>query len=835
MSNIIISGVREGNLKNISLEIPRDKLIVFTGLSGSGKTTLAIDVIFQECQRQYLEAIGLQGINKPKIDFIRNLSPAVLITQTEANKNPRSTVGTLTDIYTELRMVYEKLGVRVCPKCSEVISSAECKEEVEKTEGDFKVFMYCSHCNYRMEKLTRTHFSYNTREGACPTCRGLGKVLTINKEKTVNEDLSLEDGAVDYWEQKYKEYQISSLYNAFQHYGVPIHANTPVASFSNAQKSILYYGVEGDEVKKLFPGILPPKTVAAGRFEGIFPTLWRRISEKGGDAKQLNNYFNYDLCPECMGERLDQLSRNVTVENMRLPKLSLLSLEELYAWLETLEDSVAHKNRDLVEVYLIDLKTKIQRILKVGLGYLSLDRQTITLSGGELQRLKLSAALDSDLTGIIYIMDEPTIGLHPKDTEGMIAILKKLRDLGNTVIVIEHDPDIMESADYIVDIGPGAGKHGGEIIGAGTLEELKKQATSVTGAYLKKIKQEKKEFRKGSGDVIDIRNANLYNLKNVDVTFPTGCLVAVAGVSGSGKSTLVFEVLAGKLDKKQASFNIMSEIQLFDQVVTIEQSAITKMKRSNIATYSEVYTEIRSIFGGLKEAKDKGLSSKHFSFNTPGGRCENCEGLGYVISNMLFFKDIEVICPSCNGKQFNENVLAVKYMGHSIKNILQMSVEEALLIFADNPKIINKLQLLQDVGLGYLELGQSLTTLSGGEGQRLKLAKELISNKGKHSLYLMDEPTTGLHPVDVEKFLTLLNRMVDAGNTVIVVEHNQQVIQSADWIIDLGPEGGRNGGEVVFTGTPLEMLENGKTATAEYLRKTLSTQGDGSSVSSNNV
>lgn len=817
MTNIIIGGVREGNLKNISLEIPRDKLIVFTGLSGSGKSTLAIDVIFQECQRQYLEAMGLQGINKPKIDFMRNVSPAIIITQTESNRNPRSTVGTLTDIYTDLRMVYEKLGVRVCPNCNEVVSAANCKEEVEKADGDFKVYMYCNHCNYRMEKLTRTHFSYNTREGACATCGGLGKVLTINKGNTVNESLSLENGAVGFWEQKYKEYQVSSLYNTFKHYGIPISANTPVADFSNIQKSILYYGVESEEVKKAFPAIILPKTVAAGRFEGIFPTLWRRLSDKGGEAKQLNGYFDYDICPDCKGGRLGALSRSVTVDSTHLPELSLLSLEELYAWIRKLEDSITEQNRNLIEVYLLDLKTKIQRILNVGLGYLSLDRQTITLSGGELQRVKLAATLDSDLTGIIYIMDEPTIGLHPKDTEGMITILKKLRDLGNTVIVIEHDVDIMQAADYIVDIGPGSGKHGGKIIGTGTLEELKKQEASVTGTYLKKQEQTRKEFREGTGDVIEVKNANLYNLKNIDVSFPIGCLVAVTGVSGSGKSTLVFDVLAAARSQKQITNNIVFGTEKFDQIVTIEQAAITKMKRSNVATYSEVYTEIRNIFGGLKEAKNKGLSSKHFSFNTPGGRCENCEGLGYVTSNMLFFKDIEVTCPVCDGKQFNKEVLSVKYSGYSIKDILQMPVEEALSIFHKHPKTERILNLLTDVGLGYLELGQSLTTLSGGEGQRLKLAKELISNTGKHSLYLMDEPTTGLHPVDVESFLTLLNRMVDSGNTIIVVEHNKQIIKASDWIIDLGPEGGKNGGQAVFEGTPRQLSDCQRSVTAKYI------------------
>ncbi|HEX3048311.1 MAG TPA: excinuclease ABC subunit UvrA, partial [Bacillota bacterium] len=729
MSNIVVRGAREGNLKDIALEIPRNQLVVFTGLSGSGKTTLAIDVIFQECQRQYLEAIGLQGINKPKVDFIRNLSPAIMITQIEANKNPRSTVGTLTDIYTDLRMVYEKLALRICPNCHEMTSAAECKEETKKADGKFYVFMYCNHCHQRMEKLTRTHFSYNTREGACKTCQGLGKILTINKENTIHDSLSLEEGAIDFWEQKYKDYQISILYNAFRHYDLPVPSGVPVADFSDIQKSILYYGVENnDDVKKSFRNIPPPKTVTAGKFEGVFTTLWRRMSDKGGDAEQLNVYFDFDICPDCKGERLEVSGRSATVEGLRLPELAILSLEELSLWVGNLDGSLSDAKRSLVEAYLLDLKTKIQRLINVGLGYLSLDRQTITLSGGELQRVKLAAALDSDLTGIIYIMDEPTIGLHPKDTAGMIAILKRLRDLGNTVIVIEHDPDVMNEADFIVDIGPGAGKHGGAIIGTGTLEELKGQETSTTGAYLQKSILIQNGFRKGTGEFIEIKNANLYNLKNITVSFPVGCLVAVTGVSGSGKSTLIFEALANFWGKKQTGSNLISGTEKFDRLITIEQSAITKMKRSNIATYSEVYTDIRKIFGGLKEARHKGLSDKHFSFNTPGGRCENCEGLGYITSNMLFFKDIEVTCPVCGGNQFNDEVLAIKYKGYSIKDILLMSVEDALDAFGEHSGIKRILKLLQEVGLGYLELGQTLTTLSGGEGQRLKLAKELINN-----------------------------------------------------------------------------------------------------------
>lgn len=817
MSNIMIHGAKEGNLKNISLELPRDKLILLTGLSGSGKSTLAMDVLFNECQRQYLEAIGLQGIHKPKVEFIRNLSPAIAINQKDANRNPRSTVGTVTDIYTDLRMVYEKLGVRLCPHCHENISAAECKEELEKSDGEFTVYMYCSHCNYRMLKLTRTHFSHNTREGACKTCEGFGRVLSLHKEKAVDETLSLEEGAVDFWEQKYKEYQISTLYNAYQYYAIPIKVNTQVKDFSEIQKSILYHGVQSDEVKRAFPQMQPPKTVAAGRFEGVLPMLWRRMSEKGGDAKNLNNYFDFDTCPDCKGERLGELSRSVTVKGIRLPELTVLSLEELLEWIHRLENSINEAERRHVEAYLLDLRTKIQRIVNVGLGYLSLDRQTLTLSGGELQRVKLAAALDSDLTGIIYILDEPTIGLHPKDTEGMMVILKKLRDMGNTVIVIEHDPDVMAQADYIVDIGPGSGKHGGEIIGTGNLEDLKRQESSVTGAYLRNKISVSLNIRKGTGEIIEVKNANLHNLKNINVQFPVGCLTSVTGVSGSGKSTLVFEVLAAGGNKKHTTENIVSGLEQFDQIVTIEQAAITRMKRSNIATYTEVYSEIRKIFAGLKEAKEKGLSTKHFSFNTPGGRCENCEGLGYVSSNMLFFTNVDVVCPVCSGKQFNDEILSVRYQGYSIKDILQMSVEEALQTFHVYPKIKRILELLQDVGLGYLELGQTLTTLSGGEGQRLKLAKELINNTGRHSLYLMDEPTTGLHPVDVENFLKLLNRMVASGNSVIVVEHNQQVMKASDWIIDLGPVGGINGGQIVYEGTPTELRNCKVSVTANYM------------------
>ena len=767
---IIIKGARQHNLKNFDLTLPKNKFIVITGLSGSGKSTLLIDVLFNECQRQYLEAITLQGIHKPKVDRIRGASPAILISQNDSNNNPRSTVGTVTDIYTDLRMVYEKLGVRKCPYCGDMISSGDCKEETEKKNNDFYVYMYCNKCGKRMDKITRTHFSFNTREGACPSCEGMGKVHTIIKKRVVDERLSLEEGAVRYWENQYGNYQISVLYAAYKHYGLTIPKNVPVEKFSDLQKAILYEGIENDMVKRNFPDHKPPKTVSSGKFEGVLPILWRRFAEKEGNAKQLEEYFDIIECSSCKGERLSELSRSITVNRTRLPELSHFSLEKLYQWICELEDSISQKHLELVKAYLLDLKTKLTRVINVGLGYLTVDRQVVTLSGGELQRLRLAAVLDSDLTGVIYILDEPTAGLHPKDTAGLITILNKLRDLGNTVLVIEHDVDVMLAADYIVDIGPGSGKHGGEVVATGTFEKIVSNEASVTGNYLRNPQPGKTRFREAAG-TIQMKDANKFNLKNVNVKIPMGCLTAVTGPSGSGKSTLIFEVLAK--DKQDKQGNHVTGLEYFDKVVEIEQAAITRMKRSNVATYSEVYSEIRNVFAKTDAAKQAGLTAKHFSFNTPGGRCDNCEGLGVIENNMLFFTNTEVVCPVCNGNQFKEKVLSVKFRDHSIKDVLNLSVEEAVSLFEDQPKIMKILFLLLDVGLGYLSLGQTLTTLSGGEGQRLKLAKELIgSGSGKRNLYLMDEPTTGLHPKDIEHFLILLNHMVDAGNTIVVVEHN---------------------------------------------------------------
>ena len=810
MSEIVIEHACEGNLKDVTLRIPKNKLVVFTGVSGSGKSTLLLDVLFNECQRQYLEAMGMQGIRKPRVGRVRGASPAVYITQTDANRNPRSTVGTVTDIYTGLRMVYEKLAVRACPHCGQRISAADCREVTEKVNGEFHVYMDCCACGARMPKLTRTEFSFNTREGACPACEGLGRVHQVRRGRAVDEALPPEGGAVRYWEKQYAQYQAGVLYKALAHYGAPAAPGTPVARYSPAQKAVFYEGADSPAARQAFPGQTPPKTAAAGRFEGVLPILWRRLAEKQGDAQALEPYFEVAPCPQCGGERLAGPGRLAEVAGVRLPQLAAWPLQRLRAWLEQLRGQLPPPHLELVRDYLLDLDTKLGRLLRVGLGYLALDRQAVSLSGGEAQRMRLAAALDCELTGLLYMLDEPTAGLHPQDTAGLVDTLQKLRDLGNTVLVIEHDPDVMARADQIIDLGPGAGRRGGRVVAQGTLEQVRAQPASATGQWLRSPPPGKTAFRPAAGGV-HITGARRFNLQGVDVCLPAGCLTAVTGPSGSGKSTLVFEVLA----RGQG----VSGLEQFGRVVQVGQAALARSKRSNVATYCGVYADIRAVFARTPAARAAGLGAGHFSFNSPGGRCERCEGLGTVASNLLFFADAQVACPVCGGARFGPQVLAVAYQGLDIRQVLELPVEQAARVFAAHPRITAALGLLQSVGLGYLQLGQALTTLSGGEAQRLKLARELAgAGAAGPALYLLDEPTAGLHPQDVRHFLALLDRLVDAGNTVVVVEHDRQLIRHSDWVVDLGPGGGEQGGRLMFAGTPAQLLAHGQSATARCLQ-----------------
>src|SRR5690625_1747026 len=567
-------------------------------------------------------------------------------------------------------MIFEKLGIRDCPVCKHKIKPKFKTEKIEKEADIFKEYIFCSNCQHRMEKRTRSHFSYNTTEGACPTCKGLGEVVNIHRESVFHQHLSIESGAVELWQGRYGDYQVEALKNALKYYGVPISIETPLKQYNPKQKAILYYGTESDEVKGHFPNIKPPKTVAEGKFEGVLTGMWRRFDEKSGTSAEAKKYFHSQNCPDCHGDRLNKVSKIVIVENLTIPNLVKNSLENMFIWIGDLEKTLSEENYKIVKTFILDLKTKLKRIVKVGLGYLTLDRQIVTLSGGETQRLRLSALLDSALTGVLYIMDEPTVGLHPKDTKGLVSVLKRLRDLGNTVLLIEHDLDVMKEADYIIDIGPGAGSHGGSVVGHGTLDELPHQEMSVTGKYLSAETEMKKTYRSGTGERITVHKAKINNLKDITVTFPIGSLISVTGVSGSGKSSLVFEVLAKGKDKIQNGFDRVTGLEKFEQIIIVGQSPLSRMKRSNIATYIDVFTPIRNIFAKTKEAKDKKLTAKHFSFNTVGGRCENCQGLGYVTTNMLFFPEMEVVCPVCHVKRFQDEVISVKYNSLSINNIL---------------------------------------------------------------------------------------------------------------------------------------------------------------------
>ena len=842
-SEIIIRGARMHNLKNINLTIPKNQVVVLTGISGSGKSTIGFDILFKESQRQYLEALGLVsfGLSRPPVDSITGLSPSVSIDQHLTNHSPRSTVGTSTEVYTYLRVLYARLGHRPCPTCGKDVSQGTTSSDPE-WENEFREdddsetsqeTFPCPHCGSPVPEFSMANFSFNKPDGACPTCTGLGVVHQVNIRQLINDQKNIPDGAVTGWDANYLEYNSNTLQAAARYYGFDFDLSLPIKDFTQIQRDLIFYGVENELFRRHFPNIEPPATVRQGRFEGITTTLLRRYAERIQDPvyrEKMEEFLFIKTCPDCNGTRLRPESRSVTIHGQTIIELSRLSLSDLGIWLDDLPTELQPDEMLIAESILSDLHVRIQRLVEVGAGYLTIERSSPTLSAGESQRLRLASLLGSGLSGVLYVFDEPTIGLHPRDTQRLINLLRKLRDLDNTVLVIEHDLDVIASADYVIDFGPGAGKHGGQVVAAGTPAEIKSRTDSITGNYLSgRISIPlPAERQKSNHKILTIQGARQHNLQNITVSIPLGLLVAVTGVSGSGKSTLIFNILDKAIRQRLYGANenpgkhdSIEGLEYIEKIITIDQNHIGRIPRSNIATYSDAFTAIRTAFATTEDAKIHGLTSRHFSFNVPGGRCPRCEGTGVLVVKMHFLPDVEVRCPLCHGRRFTRETLAVHYHDYDIAQVLEMTVEEALDLFKDVPAVYSRLKVLSDVGLGYLQLGQPATTLSGGEAQRVKLAKELGRRVTGRTLYLLDEPTTGLHLADTARLLGVLKRLVDSGNTVVVVEHNLELVKTADWVIDLGPEGGAVGGKLIAEGTPEQITHIPESYTGQYLKKIL--------------
>ena len=937
---IIIKGAKEHNLKNIDLEIPRDKLVVITGLSGSGKSSLAFDTLYAEGQRRYVESLSsyarqfLGLMEKPNVERIEGLSPAISIDQKTTSKNPRSTVGTVTEIYDYIRLLYARIGVPYCPNChtkiekqsidqiidnimslpegtkiqvlapvvrgrkgeftkqlegyqkdgfvrvridgeiyelgeDDIVIDRKKKHEIELivdrlvikkdiisrlTEsveialknaenmvlidvvGD-KPKLYscnyaCPHCGFSFPELTPRMFSFNNPFGACEVCTGIGYLMKMDEDLIIpDKNKTLYDGVKAFGASTMKKGDtMAKMYfeSIAKHYGVKI-KDVPIKKLPKEFLNKILYGTGTEEIDFEYQSAAGTRKFTAP-FEGVIPTLDRRYRETKSQGMRdfYEMYMSNSHCDSCNGARLKKESLAVTVGTKNIQELTDMPINKIKKYLNDLQLSKTKKM--IAEQILKEIDARLQFLIDVGLEYLTLSRSAGTLSGGEAQRIRLATQIGSGLTGVLYILDEPSIGLHQRDNDKLLATLKRLRDLGNTVIVVEHDEDTMYAADMVIDIGPGAGVHGGNVIAQGTAEEIKNVPNSITGQYLsgrKKIPVPKKR-RKAKPVSITIKGAKENNLKNLDVKIPLGVFTCVTGVSGSGKSSLINEVLYKNLAKKLygssekgGKCKEIVGIENIDKIINIDQSPIGRTPRSNPATYTGVFDYIRDIFANTNEAKLRGYQKGRFSFNVAGGRCEACQGDGVLKIEMHFLPDVYVPCEVCKGKRYNKETLEVKYKGKSISDILEMTVEEALEFFANIPKIKQKIQTLYDVGLGYIKLGQPSTTLSGGEAQRIKLATELSKRPTGKTLYILDEPTTGLHIADVHKLVDILQRLVDTGNTIVVIEHNLDLIKTADYIIDLGPEGGDNGGEIIATGTPEQIIKNDKSYTGKFLKKYL--------------
>ncbi len=845
-SAITIKNARLHNLKNVTLSIPKNQLVVFTGLSGSGKSTLAFDILHKEGQRQYMESLGLVtgGLSKPPVDSIVGLSPSISVDQFLTNHSPRSTVGTVTEIFTYLRVLYARLGHRPCPQCGKDVPPPTYEspddnwqdESDESPDGTYP----CPRCGAKLPEMGMANFSFNKPAGACPTCTGLGVVRQVIVSRLLDETRSILEYAVDGWIEFHVNHYSQILKNTGKYFGFEFDPAKAIKDYTPIQRDLLLYGTESPQFRRHFPNVKPPATNAQGRFEGVVTNLQRRYDEHGANAaylEKLEGLFTSQPCMDCDGTRLRPESRAVTVAGKTIITVSQLPLNDLDAWLKSLPPQFTSEEMLIARPILDDLYERVGRLLEVGVGYLSLERSSPTLSAGEAQRLRLAALLGSGLTGVLYILDEPTIGLHPRDTQRLINVLRRLRDLDNTVLVVEHDLDLIKAADYLIDVGPGGGKHGGQIVAAGTPDEVAKTKESLTGAFIAGTvtaplpARRRSSWQSDPHKALTIWGARQFNLINLTVKIPLGLLVAVTGVSGSGKSSLIFDILdvaarqrlngAAEIPGEHDSITGWEHI---DKVITIDQAHIGRIPRSNAATYSDTFTPIREAFAATPDAKKNRVTARHFSFNVPadkdhpGGRCERCEGAGTLTVKMHFLPDVEVRCPACHGRRFKRETLAIKYRGYDISQVLNMTVEEALALFEDVPAAASRLQVMSDVGLGYLQLGQPATTLSGGEAQRVKLAKELGRRATGRTLYLLDEPTTGLHLADTIRLLAVLQRLVDNGNSVIVVEHNLELIRSADWVIDLGPDGGASGGEIVAEGTPEQVAQVERSYTGQFLR-----------------
>ncbi len=934
---IFIKGAREHNLKNVDVELPRNKLVVLTGLSGSGKSSLAFDTLYAEGQRRYVESLSsyarqfLGQMEKPDVDYIEGLSPAISIDQKTTSKNPRSTVGTVTEIHDYLRLLYARIGIPHCPKCGREIRQQtvdqmvdqvlalpertriqvlapvirgrkgehvkvledlkrdgyvrvridgemrELDEEIhlEKNkkhtieavvdrlvvregmnkrltdsletamkvsgglivldviDGEEMLFSQnyaCPDCGISLEELTPRMFSFNNPYGACPTCSGLGTLMRMDPELILpNRDLSLNEGAlrVTGWNSG-ADGSIFNMYLAAmaERYGFSL--DVPVKDLPREALDALLYGTKGEKLSLHYERDGRTTTYSAP-FEGVIPSLERRYRETNspGMREEYEAYMSNIPCPDCRGQRLKPVSLAVTVGGLNIAALSDLSVRKARSFLSQL--TLTEKEERIARQILKEIDNRLGFLCDVGLEYLTLSRSAGTLSGGEAQRIRLATQIGSSLMGVLYILDEPSIGLHQRDNDRLLRTLKHLRDIGNTVIVVEHDEDTMRQADYIVDIGPGAGVHGGEVVACGTAEEIMRNPNSLTGQFLSGARKiaVPAHRRKPTGELL-VRGAREHNLKNIDVRIPLGVFTCVTGVSGSGKSTLVNEIVRKALSRdlnrartRPGAHDGIDGIEALDKVIDIDQSPIGRTPRSNPATYTGMFDLIRNVFAGVPEAKARGYKANRFSFNVKGGRCEACAGDGIIKIEMHFLPDIYVPCDVCKGHRYNRETLEVRYKGKSIYDVLDMTVEQAMEFFENYKQIYRKLRTLYDVGLGYIKLGQPSTQLSGGEAQRIKLATELSRASTGRTLYILDEPTTGLHMADVERLIEMLQKLTDAGNSVLVIEHNLDVIKTADHIIDLGPEGGDGGGTIVAQGTPEEVARVPESYTGQWLQKVL--------------